>query len=170
MAPKRVIAALVALTLVLPLAACSTASGNATGFRKNYAVARTALEGGEYAKATREYKGLMESAGPFLPRIQLEYAHSLLRAGDYAGAARIAEGMAPSEPGAGGAAALAVAATARHELGKAALAQGDKAGGKAHLTRAAAAMGEVLEGHPDLDPLGALAGRKASIEARLKAL
>lgn len=170
MAPKRVIAAFVALGFVLPLAACSTAPGNASGFRKNYVVARAALEDGAYDKATRQYKGLMESAGPFLPRIQLEYAHSLLRAGDYAGAARIAEAMALSEQGAASAAALAVAATARHELGKAALAQGDKAAGKAHLTRAAAAMGEVLQGHPELDPLGALAGRKASIAARLKAL
>lgn len=170
MTPKRVILALVALGLTLPLAACNTAPGSAAGFRKTYFAARSALEEGRYGQANKQYRELMTSAGPFLPRIQLEYAHSLLRAGDYAGAAEVAESMALSEPGAGGAAALAVAATARHEMGLAALAKGDRASGKAHLERAAASMAEVLEGHPELDPLGSLAGRKAGIDVRLKSL
>ncbi|SMX40786.1 hypothetical protein [Maliponia aquimaris] len=170
MTPKRVTLALMALALTLPLAACNTAPGNANSFRKSYFQARGALEGGQYAQASKEYRGLMASAGPFLPRIQLEYAHSLLRAGDHAGAAQVAEAMAQTESGAGAAAALAVAATARHELGLAALAQGDTAGGKAQLERAQDAMAQVLDSHPEMDPLGALAGRKASIAVRLRAL
>lgn len=166
----RVMPALVALGAMLPLAACDTAKGNASGFRKNYFVARSALEEGEYVQANRQYAKLISSAGPFLPRIQLEYAHSLLRAGNYAQAADMAEAMALSSQGAASAAALAVAGTARHELGLAALAQGDRKGGKAQLQRAQTAMAQVLDTHPDLDPLGALAGRQASISVRLKSL
>lgn len=170
MIPKRATLALMALAVTLPLAACNTAPGTSTGFRKSYFQARGALEEGRYDQASKQYRALMSSAGPFLPRIQLEYAHSLLRAGDHAGAAQVAEAMAQSETGAGAAAALAVAATARHELGLAALARGDREGGKAQLVRAETTMAQVLETHPELDPLGALAGRKASIAVRLKAL
>ena len=166
----RVMPALMAFGVMLPLAACDTAEGNASGFRKNYFVARSALEEGEYGQANRQYAKLMSSAGPFLPRIQLEYAHSLLRAGEYAQAADLAEGMAMSSEGAASAAALAVAATARHELGLAALAQVDRQGGKTQLERAQQAMTQVLDTHPELDPLGSLAGRQASIAVRLRAL
>jgi hypothetical protein len=41
---KRVTLVIVALGLMLPLAACDTAPGNATGFRKTYFAARGALE------------------------------------------------------------------------------------------------------------------------------
>jgi hypothetical protein len=167
---KRVTLVIVALGLMLPLAACDTAPGNATGFRKTYFAARGALEEGRYGQASRQYEQLMASAGPFLPRIQLEYAHSLLRAGDHAGAARIGEQMAQSESGAASAAALAVAATARHEMGLAALAQGQTDAGRANLEKASAAMAKVLGSHPELDPLGALAGRQASIKVRLQAI
>lgn len=170
MGPKRVMSALLALALTLPLAACDTGPGNASGFRKNYFAARSALEDGRYDKANRQYQMLMSSAGPFLPRVQLEYAHSLLRAGEFARAAEVAEAMALREDGAAAATALAVAATARHELGLAALAQGDTAAGRAQLERASTAMTEVLDGHPELDPLGALAGRQASIAVRLRTL
>lgn len=170
MTPKRLVTALLALGGLLPLAACDTADGNASGFRKDYVVARAALEGGEYGQANRQYARLMNSAGPFLPRIQLEYAHSLLRAGDYAQAAQMAEAMSLSNEGAGSAAALAVAATARHEMGLQALAQGKTQAGKMHLERAHASMAQVLATHPEMDPLGSLAGRQASITVRLKAL
>ena len=170
MGPKRITLALLALGLTLPLAACDTAPGNVNGFRKNYFTARSALEEGRYSQASRQYQQLMASAGPFLPRIQLEYAHSLLRAGDYNGAARAGEQMASRESGAGSAAALAVAATARHELGLAALAEGQTGAGRAHLQKAQTAMNQVLATHPELDPLGALAGRRASIEVRLQTL
>jgi tetratricopeptide (TPR) repeat protein len=170
MGPRRVILAFMTLGLGLPLAACNTAPGTATGFRTTYFAARGALEEGRYGQANRQYQQLMTSAGPFLPRVQLEYAHSLLRAGDYAAAAQVAEQMAATETGAAGASALAVAATARHELGLAALAQGQTEAGRADLQKARAGMAEVLESHPELDPLGALAGRRASIEVRLRAL
>lgn len=170
MGPKRVTLAFVMLSLTLPLAACDTAPGTSNSFRKSYFSARGALEDGRYPQANRQYKQLMTSAGPFLPRIQLEYAHSLLREGDYDSAARVAEQMAQSQSGAASASALAVAATARHELGLAALAQGQTEAGRAHLEKARATMSTVLADHPDLDPLGSLAGRRASIEVRLRAL
>ena len=170
MTPKRVMPAFLALGALLPLAACDTAEGNASGFRNNYFVARSALEEGEYGQANRQYAKLMSSAGPFLPRIQLEYAHSLLRAGNYAQAAQMAEAMSLGSEGAASAAALAVAATARHELGLQALAEGKHEAGKMHLEHAQSSMAQVLLTHPDLDPLGSLAGRQASIAVRLKAL
>lgn len=170
MTPKRVILASMALGVLLPLAACGTAESTSSGFRKDYVVARSALEEGEYSQANRQYARLMSSAGPFLPRIQLEYAHSLLRAGNYAQAAQMAEAMSMASDGAGSAAALAVAATARHELGLEALAEGKTQAGKMHLEQAQASMAQVLATHPELDPLGSLAGRQASIAVRLRAL
>jgi hypothetical protein len=42
--------------------------------------------------------------------------------------------------------------------------------GKSHLERANTALAEVLENNPDFDPLGSMAGRKASIEVRLNGM
>lgn len=170
MTPRQLVPALCALAAFLPLAACDVAPGNASGFRKDYGVARAALEGGNYGQANRQYARLISSAGPFLPRIQLEYAHSLLRAGEYAQAAQMAEAMAAGSEGAARAAATAVAATARHEMGLQALAEGKVPTGKMHLQSAQTSMASVLKSHPELDPLGALAGRQASIAVRLKSL
>jgi hypothetical protein len=57
-----------------------------------------------------------------------------------------------------------------HELGLKALAKGDREAGKSYLEQAEAALTEVLATNPDLDPLGSLAGRKASIQSRLSGM
>lgn len=156
---------------VFALVACEEGApfGGQT-FRAQYAVARNALEAGNYEKAGRSYQRLMEKAGPLEPRLRLEYAHALLRQGDYAGAAAQSGALVASQKGAARAAALAVKATAEHELALQALAKGDKAGAKRLLASADKGMAEVLKTHPELDPIGGLAARRASIKVRRKSL
>jgi len=156
---------------LLGLVACEEgAPFGAQTFRAQYAVARNALETGDYDKAGRSYVRLLEQAGPLAPRIRLEYAHTLLRQGDYAGAATQAGSLVRSEKGAARAAALSVQATAEHELALKALASGDRAAGKQFLASADAGMAEVLKSNPELDPIGSLAARRASIKVRQASL
>lgn len=160
---------------VLTLVSCEQGTPRASkpgdaGFRNQYFAARDALEDGKYDRASRTYARLLTRAGPLEPRIRLEYAHALLRGGDHAAAAREARTLARSQSGTARRAALSVAATAEHELGLAAIQNGDAASGKRLLQQADEAITEVLTSDPGLDPLGALAGRQASIRVRLKAL
>ncbi len=157
--------------VALLLGSCGEGSGPAgSGFQSKYAVARNALETGDYARAKRSYQRLIAEAGPLVPRLQLEYAHAELRAGNYAAAAKIAGDLAQNQSGEARAVALAVQGTAQHELGLDLLARGEVEAGKAQLTQARAALSEVLKSKSDLDPLGSMAGRRASIEARLQKL
>ncbi|CUH89346.1 outer membrane assembly lipoprotein YfiO [Phaeobacter sp. CECT 5382] len=156
---------------VLLLGSCGESSGSGShGFHSKYAVARNALESGDYARAKRSYQKLITEAGPLAARLRLEYAHAELRAGNYAEAAKIAGDLAQGQSGEARGAALAVQGTAQHELGLMLLAEGDGEAGKAQLTQARAALAEVLKSHADLDPLGSMAGRRASISARLQKL
>lgn len=152
----------------LLLGSCGDTIGG--GFQSQYAVARNALEVGDYARAKRGYQKLLSQAGPLAPRLQLEYAHAELRSGNYAEAASIAGDLAARQQGDARGAALAVQGTAQHEQGLVLLSQGQVEPGKAQLKAAQAALGEVVKSHADLDPLGSMAGRRASIAARLKAL
>ncbi|WP_146591302.1 hypothetical protein [Puniceibacterium confluentis] len=155
----------------LMLVSCEQGAGPGdAGFRTQYFSARDALEEGRYDRASRTYARLLTRAGPLEPRIRLEYAHSLLRAGDYAAAAREARQLAGSQSGTGRRAALSVQATADHELGLVAIQSGDTGAGRRLLSQAELAISEVLEHEPALDPLGALAGRQASIRVRLRTL
>lgn len=157
--------------VLVALAGCVEGTGpDSSSFRNQYNAARNALEAGNYARANRAYAKLLPQAGPFESRIRLEYAHSLLREGSYAEAAQQASQVARAESGTTRSAAQSVLGTARHELGLIAINNGDRAGGKAHLKAALGAIDDVLKNDPDLDPLGALAGRRASIQVRLKAL
>ncbi|MDU8925822.1 hypothetical protein RXV86_00330 [Alisedimentitalea sp. MJ-SS2] len=139
-------------------------------FRAQYAVARQSLENGQYEKAGRSYQRLLEQAGPLAPRIRLEYAHTLLRQGDFPQAAAQAGSLVQGSTGAARAAALAVQATAEHEMALQFLAQGDRVKGKQYLIRADKGMAEVLKKHPEMDPIGSLAARRASIKVRKAAL
>ena len=155
------------------LASCDetqTGFGADQSFRKHYMSARTALEEGNYARASRAYKRLIPQAGAFAPRLRLELSHSLLRAGDYADAAAEARALAAAQEGTARRAALAVLGTAEHEMALAARAAGDPDATRRHLKAADAAIAEVLKHDPELDPLGALAGRQASIKVQLKSL
>ncbi|WP_373051340.1 hypothetical protein [Thalassovita aquimarina] len=156
--------------VVLMLGSCDGEFAGSGGFAARYAVAREALETGDYKRAKRNYAQLMSDAGPLRPRLQLEYAHSELRDGNYAEAAKLAGGLAEGQTGTARSAALAVQGTAQHELGLQLLGKGESVAGKQMLIAAKAALAEVLKNDPHLDPLGSMAGRKAGIEARLSRL
>lgn len=141
------------------------------GFKDNYTVARNALEKGQFARAERSYRDLILKAGPLAPRVRLEYAHALLRAGKFeeaSGEARVAASMLD---GAGKAAALAVQATADQELVRAAIGAGTvDAGAIQRLIAARDGFDHVLKNHPELDPLGSLALRRKTIDVELAAV
>ena len=161
-------AALVAA--LLALVGCDVGVGAGSGLKAQYFSARDALDDGQYDRARREYLLLIEEAGPLAPRIELEYAHGELRAGRFDEAARIAAGLAARQAGEARGAALAVQGTAQHELGIRALADGDTATGVAALQSGRPALAEVLDHASAVDPLGAMAGRLAAIDARLARL
>ena len=159
------------LALVFVLGSCADGSGvGQKGFQQQYAVARDALERGLYVRATEHYSELIPKSGPLAPRLKLEYAHALLRAGKFSDASAHAGALAASQQGTARSAALAVHGTAEHEMGLAAIAVGDHTAGRHHFLKATSALGEMLANDPELDPLGAMAGRKSSIDARLKTL
>ena len=154
---------LAACAIALALGSCDTApSGDSGAFKSRYFAARTALEDGSYGRATRLYGKLMTEAGPLENRLRLEYAHALLRQGELARAAAEAQTLAAATQGAERAAALAVQGTAQHEL-----ARGGGTGASGLLRAAGAVIGTVLDTHPELDPLGALAMRRDEIAAAL---
>jgi len=162
-----------ALTTVLAvvLSGCDDGSGaGSNSFRNDYTAARGALESGNYDKANRIYTRMLQDAGPLTPRIQLEYAHSLLRSGAYGEAIQQAQALSQSQSGTARSAALSVLGAAHHEMGLTALTSQDAANGRQHLVAAQTAITEVLRADPELDPLGALAGRQASIKVQLKSL
>lgn len=167
---SRAGAALLALALVAGCEEGAGLGGPSAGFRSGYDSARSALEAGRYDQAARAYARLLPKAGPFAPRVRLEYAHALLRAGDHARAAAEARILTQSDDSPARLAALAVQGTAEHELALSALDRGETDTGRRLLQQADAAMEVVLAQAPELDPLGALAARRASIAVRLKAL
>ena len=167
-AGSRARAGLAGLSLLL-LAGCGEGVGE-KGFQKQYAVARDALERGLYVRASEVYSELIPKAGPLAPRLKLEYAHTLLRAGHFHKASAHAEALAHAQHDTARSAALAVHGTAEHELGLAALAAGNDAAGKQHFQSAHTSLSELLAEDPQLDPLGAMKGRRDSINKRLKTL
>jgi len=167
---RRIQPQIVALSLFV-LAGCGLEDGAGPGsFQAQYNNARTALEQGRYDTAIAGYSRLAAQPGPLQGRLRLELAHSYLRAGQYGAASKQARAVASELEGGDRAAALAVQGTADHELGLAALQAGDRARGASFLKQADGAMQTVVTNHPDLDPLGALAARRASIAVRLNAL
>ncbi|MCG6901826.1 MAG: hypothetical protein LJE68_04010 [Rhodobacter sp.] len=141
------------------------------GFKANYLVARAALENGQFTKAERGYAGLLKKAGPLEPRLRLEYAHALLRAGKYAKASDEARVVASQLQGRGRSAALAVQATADQEIARGAINKGlADADAIQRLVAARAGFDEMLKNHPDLDPLGALALRRKTIDVELSTI
>ncbi len=159
------------------LASCQGSGSNSgtsvsrAGFKNNYMVARAALEGGDYAKASRQYASLLRKAGPLEARLRLEYAHALLRDGKYRKASDEAKRVALALQGPGRSAALAVQGTADQEIARAAIARGRGGANAAdRLISARAAFDEMLANHPELDPLGAMAQRRAVIDQELAAI
>lgn len=159
-------------TFIMSLAACEPGTvSEGADFQRNYSSARKALEQGNYDSAIRSYAALIQNAGPLEPRLRLEYAHALLRAGRYDEAVQIANGLAASTKGSDRAAALAVSGTSLHESALADLSAGR--GGPnaiAKLRAADAALKEMLTLDDGLDPLGAMASRRTDIARDLKRL
>ena len=121
--PVHALLAVAALTLSSCEKSGSIAGG---GVGNDYSVARQALETGNYSLAIRRYEGLLtrvsaHSAG----RLQLEYAHSLLRSNRFSEAIQATEVLVhrPDDPILG--LALAVRGTARHELARQTLERGE---------------------------------------------
>jgi len=160
--------------VVLATASCQMETSsvvNRVGFKANYLVARAALEKGQYLKAERGYASLLKKAGPLEPRIRLEYAHALLRAGKYEKASGEARVVASQLEGRGRSAALAVQATADQEIARAAINRGvADADAVQRLVSAKGAFDELLSKHPDLDPLGALALRRRTIDVEMSTI
>lgn len=161
----------------LTLSACQMdgpglgAAASRAGFKANYLVARVALEQGRLARAERSYASLLKKAGPLQPRIRLEYAHALLRAGKFARASDEARAVAAQLDGRGRSAALAVQATADQEIARAAIGRGvADADAIRRLVAARAALDEVLGSYPELDPLGAMALRRKAIDVELSTI
>lgn len=163
-------AGIVGLCALLISSCAETGSMGQKSFKSEYGMARTALEKGNFVKANRAYKRLVPDAGALEPRIRLELSHGYLRAGDFQAASDEAGRLVKSQQGDSRAAALSVQATAVHEMGLAALSEGDTEKAKTYLQQAEAALTEVLKTNPDLDPLGGMAGRRASIQSRLSGL
>lgn len=147
------------------LAACTPgADQSKTGFRQDYAAARTALEGGDYDRAARLYQGLLPNAGPLEPRLRIEYAHALLRANRFDEAAAEATAVANGQTGAARASALAVLGTAAHESALKRMTAGDYGPAtEGSLILARQALDEMLTGYPKLDPEDSMAQRRQQI-------
>lgn len=157
---------------VIILASCAeTNSPGGAGFEARYANARTSLESRDYGAAIRQYKAMLGTAGPLESRLRLELAHAYLRSDQYADASREAAIVAAEHRDNRRAAALAVYGTAEHRIAQEAMSRGDfGAETIQHLTRARAALDEVLRYDADLDPLGAMEERRDMAEASLRNL
>lgn len=151
---------------------CSSLTSSAPGgvsrgqWKASYLSARGALEAGQADAAAAAYARIVDKSGPVGPRIRLEYAHALLRGGDFSAAADQARRSAERQDGLGRAAALAVQAVAEHEQVRAQLAAGQA--DKALVVRLAAAgstLDQVLAATDAVDPSGVLAARRAEITA-----
>jgi len=167
---KRLATTLLGIVAVTALLAGCEAGAISEGadFQRKYSGARKALEEGNYDLAARNYAALIPSAGPLAPRLRLEHAHALLRAGRNDEAAKVAGTLASELEGGDRAAALAVEGTALHESAIAQMQAGQSgAAVNVRLRRADAALAEMLSLAPSLDPLGAMESRRAEIARTL---
>jgi len=141
------------------------------GGRSDYLVARQALESGNYPLAIRRYETLMSSMGPGeSTRLQLEYAHSLLRANRYDDAIQAAAPLAARNPDSIQASALAVRGTARHEAARLAMERGEQAQARVLLEAARDDLAAFLQRNAALDAAGSMRARSELIAADLRSL
>ncbi|WP_323035477.1 hypothetical protein [Pararhodobacter sp.] len=162
-----------ALSVVMGLAACEAAGTLAGGgTQSDYLVARQALETGNYDLAIRRYSSLMDGMGPqSAARLQLEYAHALLRGDRYQEASNAADGLIASHEGSIRASALAVRGTARHEAARSRMAEGQTdATTRGLLQGARDDLAAFLAQHSALDSSGSMRARAQLIAADLQSL
>lgn len=163
----------VLLAALLALGSCERAGTLAGGGAySDYLVARQALETGSYAVAARRYEALLARMAPGTARrLELEYAHSLLRADRHAEAAEAAGALAGAADGSIRASALAVRGTARHEAARARIDAGDTGPEIRGLLAAARDdLAAFLRQPGAVDSAGAMRARLELIAADLRAL
>jgi len=103
----------------MAVSSCETAGTIAGGGAgSDYSVARQALETGNYNLAIRRYEGLITRASQAPARLQLEYAHTLLRADRFSDAIEASQVLINHPENSIRGSALAVRGTARHELAR----------------------------------------------------
>ncbi|MCB1396390.1 MAG: hypothetical protein H6898_07015 [Rhodobacter sp.] len=161
------------LAAVLFLAACEAAGTLAGGgAQSDYLVARQALETGNYDLAIRRYSSLMtQMDATRATRLQLEYAHALLRGDRYDDAIAAADALIGAQDGAIRASALAVRGTARHEAARLRIAQGQSdAMTRALLEGARDDLAAFLAQHASLDTAGSMRARQQLVAADLQAM
>lgn len=163
----------VAVLAAMALSSCESAGtipGGGAG--SDYMVARQALETGNYALAIRRYEGLISRSSPgSARRLELEYAHSLLRADRHDEAIRVAGVLAGAADGSIRASALAVRGTARHEAARARLDRGERdAETRALLTAAQQDLAAFLAQAGALDSAGSMRARMELVAADLRSL
>lgn len=163
----------IVLCAAMVLASCEAAGTLAGGGGgSDYLVARQALETGNYDLAIRRYSRLMQSveAGS-ASRLQLEYAHALLRGNRFDEAVSAADQLISSRDGAIRASALAVRGTARHEAARRRLDAGQRDAQTRSLLQAAQSdLREFLSRHGSLDSSGSMRARSELISADLSSL
>lgn len=169
MRTRRLSAALGLMVVAWALSSCEPAGTLPGGGRDNdYLVARQALETGNYTLAIARYERLLSQAGDSAGRLRLEYAHSLLRAGDFDKAIAVSTGLIDRHDGSLRASARAVRGTARHQIARQRIAQGQTGAETRRLLQAAQAdLATFLETHPGLDAAGAMATRARLVAADL---
>lgn len=158
------------LSAVILLASCEAAGTlPGGGPRSDYAVARQALETGNYTLAIRRYESLIASQeGRSAARLQLELAHALLRADRYGDAIALASRLTDRRGDSIQASALAVRGTARHEEARSRMEQGENGAElRALLEGARDDLADFLRDHASLDAAGSMRARAQLIEADL---
>lgn len=165
---RAAIALGVAATITMSCEPAGTLGGS-SGRTNDYLVARQALETGNYSLAIQRYERMLSFTGEAAGRIQLEYAHSLLRAGRFDDVIEVSDGLAAAHGGALRASALAIRGTARHQRARAMMAQGQRgAAPRALLQGARADLAEFLNSHPKLDAAGSMAARAQLVDVDLR--
>jgi len=154
------------------LIACESAGTLAGGGpRSDYLVARQALENGNYPLAIRRYEALIARMGQGeSARLQLEYAHSLLRANRFDDAIQAAGPLAARNQDSIQASALAVRGTARHEAARLAIERGERAQARVLLEAARDDLATFLQRSAALDAAGSMRARSELIAADLRSL
>lgn len=169
---RRTPAALLLVAIAAVLLSCENAGSLAGGgARSDYLVARQALETGNYPLAIRRYEALIQQLGPAdIARLQLEYAHSLLRANRFDDAIQVAGALAARPSDSIQSAALAVRGTARHEAARALIERGQRAEARALLEGARDDLARFLQQHGTLDAAGSMRARAELIAADLQSI
>lgn len=159
---------LAALCVLVALAACENA-GTLTGggAESDYLVARQALETGNYDIAIRTYGRILQRVdASTAARLQLEYAHALLRGGRYDEAVAACDMLVTRQTGAIRLSALAVRGTARHEAARQRLDAGQRdAATRGLLDDAEHDLQATQQGPAPLDSTGSMRARLELIAA-----